>query len=209
MVARLVRDGRVRDPRLALAFLRVRRHLFVPTSMADQAYDVDALEVMDGQTITCPGYVAQMTSLLEVGPGARVLDIGTGTGYQAAILSALGCKVVSIEIRKTLHEFGRANLQRAGFNDVVLIHGDGALGAPEHGPFDAIVLACAPEELPKSLLDQLILGGRMVGPEGRVDALQTLVRLTKTQAGHDSERIRGAWFVPMETSQSTYSAANP
>lgn len=199
MVAHLVRDGRVRDPRLALAFLRVRRHLFVPDSIADQAYGVDALEVMDGQTITCPGYVAQMTSLLNVGPGSRVLDIGTGTGYQAAILSALGCKVVSIEIRKSLHEFGRANLRRTGFHDVVLIHGDGALGASDHGPFDAIVLACAPTELPKGLLDQLVLGGRMVGPEGHNDALQTLVRLTKTQTGHDTERIRGAWFVPMES----------
>ncbi len=200
MVARLVRDGRLRDPRLILAFLRVRRHLFVPESIAHQAYDADALEVMDGQTITCPGYVAQMTALLEVGPGSRVLDIGTGTGYQAAILSALGCKVVSIEIRKSLHEFGRANLRRAGFDNVVLIHGDGAFGAPDYGPFDAIVLACAPEELPKGLLDQLVMGGRMVGPEGHTDALQTLVRLTKTQAGHDTERIRGAWFVPMETS---------
>jgi len=199
MVARLVRDGRLRDPRLILAFLRGRRHLFVPESIANQAYGADALEVMDGQTITCPGYVAQMTSLLDVGPGSRVLDIGTGTGYQAAVLSALGCKVVSIEIRKSLHEFGRANLRRAGFHDVVLIHGDGALGAADHGPFDAIVLACAPEELPKSLLDPLVLGGRLVGPEGHTDSLQTLVRLTKTQTGHDTERIRGAWFVPMET----------
>ncbi len=199
MVARLVQDGRLRDPRLILAFLRVRRHLFVPDSMVDDAYIGDALEIMDGQTITCPGYVAQMTSLLQVKPGARVLDIGTGTGYQAAILAALGCTVVSIEIRQSLYEFGRANLRRAGFDDVVVIHGDGALGAADYAPFDAIVLACAPEELPKGLLNQLVVGGRMVGPEGHTDALQTLVRLTKTLSGHESERIRAAWFVPMES----------
>ena len=192
MVAELERDGRLHDPALRRAFLRVRRHEFLPRAQRHLAYGVDAVEVLDEQTMTCPGFIAQMTELLEVTPGARVLDVGTGTGYQAAILARMGCSVTGIEVRASMHALALENLARAGLGEVDVRLGDGA-------PFDAILLACTPREIPAALLDQLAPGGRLVAPEGDHERIQSLVRLRKTPGGIQREEVRAAWFVPMVT----------
>lgn len=197
MVAELEREGRLRDPRLREALLAVPRHEFLPLAVRHLAYEGGAVDVLDGQTMTCPGFVAQMTELLEVGPGARVLDIGTGTGYQAAVLAHMGCEVVGVEVRASMVALARRNLSR--FPGVEVFHGDGALGAPAYAPFDAIVLACTPREIPGALIEQLAPGGRLVAPEGDHERIQTLVRLRKTGAGVTREEVRAAWFVPMVT----------
>lgn len=197
MLARLVRGRRVHSLRLAKVMARVPRHHFAPNAPLDEVYGADAVEVLEGQTLTCPEFVAQMTQLLRVRKGDRVLDVGSGTGYQAAILAKLGCQVVSIEVRPALHALARRNLQRAGIDSVELRLGDGALGAPERGPFRGIIAACASETLPPALLDQLAVGGRLVCPVGAEDRVQTLVVATRHPHGVDIERVRGAWFVPM------------
>jgi protein-L-isoaspartate(D-aspartate) O-methyltransferase len=156
--------------------------------------------------MTCPGFVAQMTSLLEVRRGSRVLDVGTGTGYQAAVLAELGCEVTSVEILESMHELGAGNLQRAGY-DVELRLADGAHGASDRAPFDAILLACAPHNVPDELLEQLRVGGVLVAPEGDPELIQTLVRYRRSEDGWDREELRAAWFVPM-TSGETSEKAN-
>lgn len=137
-----------------------------------------------------------MTELLDVAPGSRVLDVGTGTGYQAAVLAQLGCDVTSVEILESMHHFGAQNLRRAGYH-VDLRLADGAIGAPDRAPFDAIIAACSPHEYPRTLLEHLRIGGVLVGPEGDPDRIQTLVRYRRTRMGFDRDEIRAAWFVPM------------
>ena len=133
----------------------------------------------EGQTLTCPDFVAMMSAALHLRPGARALEVGTGTGCQAAILAACGAKVTSVEIRPSLHELARAAHARAGVRGVELRLGDGAAGAADNGPFDAILIACAAEQIPPALLDQLAMGGRLVAPEGAGDRLQTLVMVER------------------------------
>jgi protein-L-isoaspartate(D-aspartate) O-methyltransferase len=196
MVWRLVRDRRLTNPEVALALARVPRHLFLPEHLRHEAYHHGAVEVLDGQTMTCPGFVAQMTSLLEVRPGDRVLDVGTGTGYQAAVLAELGCEVTSVEILESMHRLGAANLRRGGYGvDTRLA--DGALGAPDYAPFDAIIMACATTKVPTTLLEQLKTGGVLVAPEGDPERVQTLVRYRRTTSSYEREAFRAAWFVAM------------
>lgn len=192
LVARLWRDGRLGTPRRAWAFASVPRHRFAPGHPPEAAWSVDALPTVDGQTLTCPTFVALMTQLADVRPGARVLEVGTGTGYQAAILRALGARVTTVEVRPSLAAMARANLP-----DVDVRVGDGALGAPDAAPFDAILLGCAPERIPHALLDQLRVGGRLVAPEGGEHVLQQLVVIERTPDGWAREVVRAAWFVPM------------
>ncbi len=204
MVARLLRSGRIEDWSVLGAFLRVPRAAFAPPELAEAAHGPDALELPWGQTLTCPEFVAMMVSAARVRRGDRVLEVGTGTGYQAAILSALGAQVTSVEIRPELHEVARRNHAALGLtSDVELRLGDGALGAPDRGPFDAIILGCAVEPLPAPLLEQLAPGGRAVFPEGdgHEEQLQTLVVLEKTSGGVERQALRAAWFVPLVRSE--------
>lgn len=197
MVRWLRRERRLFGPRHALAFLTVPRHAFVPADQRAQAYDPGVLLTEEEQTLSSADQVALMTGLLDVRPGDRVLEVGTGTGYQAALLAAMGARVTTVEIRPSLHLAAVHNLTATGFSQVDARLGDGSLGAPDRGPFDGIVLGCVPERIPKALLDQLAVGGRLVGPEGDPDRIQTLVRITRTPAGYERTPIRPAWFVPL------------
>jgi protein-L-isoaspartate(D-aspartate) O-methyltransferase len=211
--ARLVRwlrsEGRLVDARHAAAFLRVPRHLFVPELEVDRAYEPGVVEIGDEQTMTSADFVAHMTGLLRVRPGSRVLEVGTGTGYQTAILAAMGATVTSIEVRARLHAVACANHARFPVGAVELRLGDGALGAPDRGPFDGIVLGCVPERIPDALIDQLAPGGRLVGPEGPADRVQTLVVLERTPTGLERAEVRGAWFVPMVDGELRPTPAHP
>ena len=197
MVLGLVREGRLREPHLIEAFLRVPRHAFVTPANHWRAYHDAAFEVCAGQPITCPGFHAQMLSLLAPSAGMRVLDVGTGTGYQAALLSAMGCEVTSIEIVEQVHRFAAKNLRDTGHGAVHLILGSGFQGAPSRAPFDGIILGCSPETLPQPLLDQLADGAHLVAPVGGADVVQTLVKITRQGDAFHEEVIRSAWFVPM------------
>lgn len=199
MVRRLLVERRIEGWRVLRAFLRVPREAFVPPELARDSFGPAALPLPWGQPLTCPELVATMVTAAAVGPGDRVLEVGTGTGYQAAVLAACGAEVVSVEVRPELHQAARRCLAAAGVRGVELRLGDGAEGAPDLAPFDAIVLGCAIEPVPAALLVQLAPGGRLVYPEGdgTSEALQTLVVLRKTAAGLEREALRAAWFVPM------------
>lgn len=156
----------------------VPREQFVPSSLAAAAYDDRALPVAEGQTISQPYIVAYMTQTLAIDRGHRVLEVGTGTGYQTAILALLGGEVYSIERSFTLHKAARERLEARGLTNVRLMCGDGTLGWPEHAPFDRILVTAGAPEVPGSLVDQLTETGRMILPVGPT-ARQTLVRVEK------------------------------
>lgn len=189
----LVRELRARgvaDPRVLDAIARVPRELFVPESERARAYDDSALPIGWGQTISQPAMVAHICELLELHGGERVLDVGTGSGYQAALLRALAGEVVSIERIPELAAFARRNLDAAGFADVEVIVGDGSLGVPGRAPFDAIAVAAAAEAVPPALLAQLTPDGRLVLP-----LRDELVLVS----GGTVTRIVPARFVPLIT----------
>ncbi len=197
MVAELERDGHLDDPRLKRAFLQVRRHEFLPRGARHLAYGVEPIDALEDQTMTCPGFVAQMTSLLEVSPGDRVLDVGTGTGYQAAILAAMGCRVPGVEVRPAPHALATENLARAGFPDLEVRLGDGALGLEGAAPFDAILVTAAPARVPPRLLAQLSPEGRLVLPVGDAHHQELLV-LERTAWGETRRRsVTEVAFVPL------------
>lgn len=167
LIAHLESGGYLNDPRLEEAMLDVPRHLFVPDELMAEAYEDKPLPVGFGQTISAPHMVAMMTTALGLNPGDRVLEIGTGAGYHAAVTKAMvgDGHVTSIEYMPELAEWARNNLARAGI-DVDVITGDGAFGAPQAGPFDAIYVTCAIPQIPAALVDQLKDGGRFVAPIG-------------------------------------------
>ncbi|MFW6193196.1 MAG: protein-L-isoaspartate(D-aspartate) O-methyltransferase, partial [Gemmatimonadota bacterium] len=149
------------------------------------------------QTISQPYIVARMTELLELEPGEKVLEVGTGSGYQAAVLAEITDSVYTIEIIEDLARSARERLRRLGYDDVVVRHGDGYEGWPEHAPFDAIVVTAAPEEIPPPLIEQLARGGRMVIPRGPRGGPQVLLQVRKTPEGEiEREAVSGVRFVP-------------
>jgi len=179
MVARQLRGRDVRDERVLDAMARVPRELFVPAEMRRRAYDDAALPIGAQQTISQPYMVARICETLALRGNERVLDVGTGSGYQAAVLAELAREVHSIERLPDLADQARANLERAGYGDRVQVHlGDGTLGDPEHAPFAAIAVAAAAPRLPPSLYEQLELLGRLVIPVGSLlgQDLQLIVR---------------------------------
>ncbi len=195
MVKTQIERRGVRDPRVLDALERVPRHRFVPEDMTARAYDDNALPIGEGQTISQPYIVALMTELLKLDGTECVLEIGTGSGYQAAVLSGLVDSLYTIEIIKELADTARDRLGDLGFGNVVVRHGDGYRGWEEHAPFDAVIVTAAPDHVPQPLVDQLKEGGRMVIPVGRID--QELVLLIKEQGGLRRERVIPVRFVPM------------
>ena len=198
MVEEQIRVRGVVDPDVLAAMAAVLRHRFVPEDERSQAYADRPLPIGSGQTISQPYIVALMTSLLGLKPGARVLEIGTGSGYQAAVLSRVAGEVYTIEILKPLAERARRTLAELGYRNVHVRVGDGYKGWPEAAPFDAIVVTAAPPSIPDPLLKQLKAGGKMVIPVGNRDAIQNLLVLTKrADGGADRASVLPVRFVPM------------
>jgi protein-L-isoaspartate(D-aspartate) O-methyltransferase len=180
MAERLRRRG-VKDPRVLAAFAAVPRHRLVPEALRGRAYQDIALPIGEGQTISAPGVVAAMSEALQLQGHEIVLEVGTGSGYQAAILSRLATRVISIERLPRLAATARTALDRLGVANVVVHLGDGSAGRPQDAPFDAIVVTAGGPEVPQPLLAQLAPGGRLVGPFGTREE-QRLLRLRRTAA---------------------------
>jgi protein-L-isoaspartate(D-aspartate) O-methyltransferase len=190
------RDRDIRDPAVLRAMEKVPRHRFVPRGVMGAAYDDYPLPIGYGQTISQPYVVAFMTEQLELKPGDRVLEIGTGSGYQAAILAEIVADVYTIEIIAPLAERAQATLAELGYGNIHVRAGDGYLGWPEAAPFDAIIATCAPEKVPPPLIDQLKDGGRMIIPVGPGYA-QELVLLRKQGGRIKRQAVLPVRFVPM------------
>ena len=197
MVDQQIRARGVGEERVLAAMAAVPREEFVPPDQRPRAYEDHPLPIGEGQTISQPYIVALMTELLELERGDKVLEIGTGSGYQAAILSELTPHVYSIEIIPSLASRAEATLRRLGYDTVMVKAGDGYLGWPEHAPFDGIIVTCAPEEVPEPLAEQLAEGGRMVIPVGPQWTNQTLYVLRKQEGRLESTAVIPVRFVPM------------
>lgn len=196
MVARQIAARGVRDPLTLDAMGRVPRERFVPPDAVHEAYRDGPQPIGYGQTISQPYVVGAMTEALELTPDARVLEVGTGSGYQTAVLAEIAAEVYSIEVVAALAERARAVLvEELGYENLHLRTGDGYQGWPDAAPFDAILLTAAPDHVPAPLLEQLAPGGRLVLPVGGRD--QELVRLRKTGDGVARERLFAVRFVPM------------
>ncbi len=195
LVTQLTQEG-IRDTRVLAAISKVPRHRFIDEALASRAYDNTALPIGFGQTISQPYVVARMTEQLLAESGVRsVLEIGTGCGYQTAILAELVDQVYSIERLQALHLQAKTRLKELGYSRAWLLHGDGYKGWPEHAPFDGILVAAASLAVPDALLRQLKLGGRLIlpiGPPGR----QVLRRIVRTQEGFEPTDLDPVSFVP-------------
>ena len=189
MVERLARGG-VRDPRVLDAFGHVPRHRLLPEALAAQAYRDTAIPIGDGQTISAPSVVAAMTQALELVGPETVLEVGTGSAYQAAILARLAARVISIERVPRLAARARKTLDELGVDNAVVYLGDGSRGRPGDAPFDAIVVTAAGPSVPEPLLDQLAVGGRLVGPFGERDE-QELLRIRRTARNRYTRELIG------------------
>ena len=187
----------ISDQAVLRAMDEVPREYFVETSFARSAYADQALPIACGQTISQPYVVAYMTEQLNVGPTHRVLEIGTGSGYQAAVLSRLAREVVTIERYRTLADQARARLKALGYDNVEIVAGDGFAGMPERAPFDRIIVTAAAETIPETLMAQLADDGIMILPLGSHQGSQHIIKLTKLQTGTQREDLIPVRFVPM------------
>jgi protein-L-isoaspartate(D-aspartate) O-methyltransferase len=187
----------IADQAVLRAMDEVPRELFVETTFADSAYADQALPIACGQTISQPYVVAYMTEQLGVRSHHRVLEIGTGSGYQAAVISRLAREVVSIERYRTLADHARLRLKSLGYHNVELVVGDGFVGVPGRAPYDRIIVTAAAETLPETLLDQLADDGIMILPLGSHEGAQHLIKLTKSVTGTRRENLIPVRFVPM------------
>jgi len=188
----------ISDQAVLKAMDAVPREHFVAAELADSAYADQALPIACGQTISQPYVVAYMTEQLEAWPQHRVLEIGTGSGYQAAVLSRLAREVVSIERYRTLADAARDRIKTLGFSNVTIMAGDGLAGAPDQAPFDRIIVTAAAQEVPNGLLDQLADGGKMLLPLGPHHGTQHIVKLTKSASGEvERENLIAVRFVPL------------
>lgn len=190
----IIRRG-VKDAAVLDAMRVVERHRFVAEDQQELAYEDHPLPIGMGQTISQPYIVAYMTELLALKPGDRVLEIGTGCGYQAAVLAEIAGQVYSVEIVPDLAASAARRLKRLGYDNVIVRQGDGYLGWPEHAPYDAIVVTAAPPEVPQALVEQLKTGGRLVVPVG-TDS-QHILLITRTPGGVDTKTLIPVRFVPM------------
>lgn len=192
-----LRASGVTDQRTLGAMERIDRALFVRGIFADRAYEDAALTIACGQTISQPSVVGLMTQALQVSPRDKVLEVGTGSGYQAAILSLLARRVYTVDRHRRLVAGARELFGSLGLVNITAITGDGSLGLPDQSPFDRILVTAAPEDPPPALLAQLRTGGIMVVPVGQSDTVQSLIRVTRTETGYDYEELLSVRFVPL------------
>jgi len=197
MVEKDLKGRDITDPRVLEIMGRIPRHLFVEKSLSRQAYADHPLPIGEGQTISQPYIVALMTQILRIKPGEKVLEIGTGSGYQAAVLAELTDQVFSIEIREKLTRAASKVLKELGYHQVRLKSGDGYFGWEEVAPFDAIIVTCAANHIPPSLIKQLKEGGRLILPLGSTTYFQTLTLVTKNAGQTEVQHLMGVAFVPM------------
>ena len=195
MVAQQIAARDVTDARTLAALRKVPRHLFVPPSLAGKAYDDAPLPIGHGQTISQPYVVGFMTQALGLQGGEKVLEVGTGSGYQAAVLAEIAAKVYTIEIVEPLAREARERLAQLGYHNVEVRAGDGYLGWPEAAPFDGIIVTAAAPRVPEPLREQLAHGGRLVIPVG--DEYQEILVVTRRGEGFDERRVLPVRFVPM------------
>jgi protein-L-isoaspartate(D-aspartate) O-methyltransferase len=187
----------ISDAAVLRAMDSVPRQEFVPAEFAESAYADQAMPIACGQTISQPYVVAYMTEQLQVKRDHRVLEVGTGSGYQAAVLSSLAGQVYSIERYRTLADRARETLKRLGCDNVTVVAGDGLNGLPEHAPYDRIIVTAAAEAIPEKLVEQLAVGGIMVLPLGAHDGAQRIVKLTMTDNGPQQQDLLAVRFVPL------------
>jgi protein-L-isoaspartate(D-aspartate) O-methyltransferase len=197
MVASQIAARGVREPAVLRALAEVPRHLFVLPEYIDQAYEDYPLPISDGQTISQPYIVALMTECLDLKKGAKVLEVGTGSGYQAAVLGRIAGSVFTIEIHDSLARRAAETLERLGYRNVRVRAGDGFFGWPEEAPFDGVIVTCAVPEVPPALFAQLAEGGRLVIPLGDVQTYQRLTVITKKAGKPVVKRVLDVRFVPM------------
>lgn len=195
MVKLQIESRGVNDPAVLAAMRSVPRHLFVPADVREAAYHDTPLPIGESQTISQPYIVALMSELLEVGPGDKVLEIGTGSGYQAAVLAAMGVEVFTVEIREGLCQRAEVVLDENGYENAHVRCGDGYGGWPDEAPFAGVIVTAAPDRIPEPLIDQLALGARMVIPLG--DFYQQLMVIRKTDDGVEERSVIPVRFVPM------------
>jgi protein-L-isoaspartate(D-aspartate) O-methyltransferase len=196
MVALQLRARGIHDERVLDAMARVPRHEFVPERFQDRAYDDHPVPIAEAQTISQPYIVAFMLESLALEPNSKVLEVGTGSGYQTALLAELSGHITSIERIPRLAQESQSTLARLGYNNVNIIVGDGSQGLPDAAPFDAIVVAAAAPRVPSALFEQLAENGRMVIPVGPADA-QELLLVRKLNGRPLSQRLEGCRFVPL------------
>ncbi|WP_051108196.1 protein-L-isoaspartate(D-aspartate) O-methyltransferase [Yoonia vestfoldensis] len=192
-----LRSKGVTDSRVLTAMEQVDRAAFVRGLFADRAYEDMPLPIACGQTISQPSVVGLMTQALQVNPRDKVLEIGTGSGYQAAILSKLARRVYTIDRYRSLVEDAHAIFARQQIANITTFTADGSFGLPDQAPFDRILLTAAAEDPPGPLLAQLRVGGIMVLPVGQSDAVQSLIRVTRLDSGYDYDELRAVRFVPL------------
>ncbi|MCF8358520.1 MAG: protein-L-isoaspartate(D-aspartate) O-methyltransferase [Prolixibacteraceae bacterium] len=197
MVRSQIEARGINNQEILSAFRKVPRHMFVPKNSIPYAYHDGPLAIGEGQTISQPYIVAYMTDVLNLKPGEKILEIGTGSGYQAAILAEMDAEVFTIEIFKSLSERAQKTIERLGYKSVHFKIGDGYKGWPEKAPFDAIIVTCSPEEIPPPLVSQLADGGRMIIPVGETHSIQYLVLATKMAGEIKKQKVMPVRFVPM------------
>ena len=196
MVDQQIAARGVSDPATLEAMRTVPRHEFLPLRLRNEAYMDYPLPIGHGQTISQPYIVAFMTEAIRPQPGEKILEIGAGSGYQAAILAQMGADVYTVEIVEPLAEMARQTLERLGYKNAQVLHGDGYRGWPEHAPFDAIIVTCAPDKIPPDLVAQLKDGGRMIIPVGG-GMNQELILLRKQDGKIEKQSVLPVRFVPM------------
>ena len=197
MVEHDLKGRDITDAKVLEIMGRVPRHLFVDKSLQSKAYADHPLPIGDGQTISHPYIVALMTQILQVKPGEKVLEIGAGSGYQAAVLAELTDQVYTIEIRASLSQMAAQRLKQLGYEKVKVKYGDGYFGWEEYAPFDAIIVTCAANHIAPPLIKQLKENGRLIIPLGSTTYFQTLTLLTKKNGQTDVQHLLGVSFVPM------------
>jgi protein-L-isoaspartate(D-aspartate) O-methyltransferase len=197
MVNRQIKGRGVTDEKVLSAMMAVPRHKFVPKEYREKAYNDYPLPIEQGQTISQPYIVAYMTEILKLKPDSKVLEIGTGSGYQAAVLSLIAKEVYSVEIKRLLADKARKRLFNLGYDNVSVKAGDGYYGWEYHGPFDAIIVTCAANHIPPPLLRQLKDGGRLVIPLGSTTYFQTLTLVVKEGEDYKVQHLMSVRFVPM------------